>query len=94
MNNVVKIKKDTKPEAARWLVENLGGQWDDSFLVNPGSTITGGCLKYIKELVKELLEEQSKKEPVFVKTISELKVHGIEIESISFPDGYPKINLK
>jgi|ETNvirnome_2_300_1030623.scaffolds.fasta_scaffold05263_6 hypothetical protein len=90
MNNVVKIKKETKPEAARWLVEKFGGQWDDSFLVNPGSTITGPCLKYVKQLV----EDHFKKESVFVKTISELRAHGVEIESITFPNGYPQINLK
>ena len=90
MNNLLKMKRETKEETAKSLIEHFGGQWDNSFSVNPGSTITLGCLKYLKELV----EDQNKKESVFAKTISELRVHGVEIESITFPDGYPQINLK
>ena len=90
MNNLHQLPKETKEGIAKSLIEHFGGQWDNDFSVNPGSTIKHSYFKYLKKLV----EDQSKKEADIAKFIRDLIADGVEIESVTFPNGSPKINLK
>jgi len=83
--------KETKESIARWIVNYHGGIWKESFSVQPGSTVTTKCWKYIKELTLA-----NAKTPLNIpKHITEMKNHGSEIESyVIQSDGTPRFYLK
>ena len=90
MNNLHQLPRETKEGTAKSLIEHFGGQWDNDFSVNPGSTIKLSFFKYLKKLV----EDQNKKEADVAKFICDLIAGGVEIKSVTFPNGSPQINLK
>tara|TARA_R110000824_G_scaffold179543_1_gene359770 strand:+ start:428 stop:697 length:270 start_codon:yes stop_codon:yes gene_type:complete len=89
MNNVVEIKKETKEETAQFLVNYFGGEWKENFSSDPGSTVTDGCWKYLKQLVLT----NNKIESELIKIVKQFEFRGY-VAVHGFDNGKPQINFK